>query len=320
MSKRQGASFEDRDYLTSRFIKAPTRLTLNMESGQITCQTEADRSLVNNSAHRNSARRTARSRTRVGIHDLTPREQVICALRVVQICRRWHGQADAVGPGAPSNNQRNISPLRIVIEVHSLHSSVAGDHRAVLDFVREVRPPFSPEAVVPEFAAVLKTFSLTTAASDRYAGSWPTEAFRKHNITVEPSSRTKSEIYQAWLPMVMSSACELLDHARLLKQVGSLERRTARGGKDSIDHAPRMHDNVVNAAASALVLVVLRSVEFDWRAAGMTSAATWGDDDEWGPTGKWGHLPADVREREREAQAIRRKFGWEVGIVRDPFR
>ena len=38
-----------------------------------------------------------------------------------------------------------------------------------------------------------------------------------------------------------------------------------------------------------------------------------GDDDEWGPTGKWGHLPADVREREREAQAIRRKFGWEVG-------
>ena len=89
---------------------------------------------------------------------------------------------------------------------------MAGDHRAVLDFVREVRPPFSPEAVVPEFAAVLKTFSLTTAASDRYAGSWPTEAFRKHNITVEPSSRTKSEIYQAWLPMVclLRASCSIM--------------------------------------------------------------------------------------------------------------
>jgi hypothetical protein len=151
--------------------------------------------------------------------------------------------------------------------------------RAVLDLVREVKPPFSPEATVAEFAAVLKAFGLTTATSDRYAGSWPTEAFRKVGIRVEPSQRTKSEIYQAHLPQVMSGACELLDHARLLKQLGSLERRTGRGGKDSIDHPPRLHDDVANAAAGALVLVVLRPVVFDWRAAGMTSEATWGDED-----------------------------------------
>lgn len=129
------------------------------------------------------------------------------------------------------------------------------DGRAVLDLVREVQPHFSPEAVVAEFAAVLKVFSLATATSDRYAGSWPTEAFRKVGITVEPSTRTKSEIYQDVLPLVMSGTCELLDHARLLKQLGGLERRTARGGKDSIDHAPRLHDDVANAAAGALVLV-----------------------------------------------------------------
>jgi hypothetical protein len=52
----------------------------------------------------------------------------------------------------------------------------------------------------------------------------------------------------------MSGTCELLDHARLLKQLGGLERRTARGGKDSIDHAPRQHDDLANAAAGALVL------------------------------------------------------------------
>ena len=106
------------------------------------------------------------------------------------------------------------------------------DGRAVLDVVREVRPPFSPEATVAEFADALKAFGLTRATSDRYAGSWPTEAFRKVGITVEPSTRTKSEIYQDVLPLVMSGTCELLDHARLLKQLGGLERSTARGGKD----------------------------------------------------------------------------------------
>ncbi len=127
------------------------------------------------------------------------------------------------------------------------------DGRAVLDVIREVRPPFSPEAVVREFAAVLKAFRITTATSDRYAGSWPTEAFQKVGITVEPSERTKSQIYQDSLPLIMSGTCELLDHARLLKQLAGLERRCARGGKDSIDHAPRQLDDVANAAAGALV-------------------------------------------------------------------
>jgi hypothetical protein len=142
------------------------------------------------------------------------------------------------------------------------------DGRAVLDVVREVRPPFSPEATVAEFADVLKAFSLTRATSDRYAGSWPTEAFRKHGIVVEPSARTKSEIYQSFLPQVMSGTCELLDHARLLKQFAGLERRTARGGKDSVDHAPRHHDDVANAAAGALVLAAHEPAP---------SWVTWGD-------------------------------------------
>jgi hypothetical protein len=142
---------------------------------------------------------------------------------------------------------------------------------AVLDVLREVKPPFSPEATVADFAGVLKAFALTTATSDRYAGSWPTDAFRKLGITVEPSTRTKSEIYQDALPLIMSGTCELLDHARLLKQFGGLERRTARGGKDSIDHAPRQHDEMANAAAGALVLAAHEAE---------VGFVTWGDRDE----------------------------------------
>jgi hypothetical protein len=48
---------------------------------------------------------------------------------------------------------------------------------------------------------------------------------------------------------------DLLDSPRLVSQLTSLERRTARGGKDSIDHAPGAHDDVANAVAGACWLV-----------------------------------------------------------------
>jgi hypothetical protein len=129
--------------------------------------------------------------------------------------------------------------------------------RAVLDVVREVKPPFSPEATVGTYAALLKGYGLSVATSDRYAGSWPVEAFRKVGITVEPSERTRSEIYLSALPMLMSGQVELLDLPRLLKQLGSLERRRGRQGKDQVDAPPRQHEDVANAACGALVLAGL---------------------------------------------------------------
>ncbi len=46
---------------------------------------------------------------------------------------------------------------------------------------------------------------------------------------------------------------ELLEHPRLSAQLVGLERRTARSGKDSIDHAPGGHDDLANAVAGVLV-------------------------------------------------------------------
>jgi hypothetical protein len=48
-------------------------------------------------------------------------------------------------------------------------------------------------------------------------------------------------------------AVDLLDNDRLVTQLTSLERRTSRGGRDSIDHAPGAHDDLANAMAGALV-------------------------------------------------------------------
>ena len=125
----------------------------------------------------------------------------------------------------------------------------------MLDLVREVHPPFSPDAVVSEFAATLKAYRCSTVTGDRYAGEWPRERFRVHGIRYEPSSKTKSDLYAELLPLLNSGGVELLDVKRLGAQLIGLERRTARGGRDSIDHAPRGHDDVVNAAAGALVLL-----------------------------------------------------------------
>jgi hypothetical protein len=126
---------------------------------------------------------------------------------------------------------------------------------AVLDAVRERRPPFSPEGVTSEFALLLKTYRIRNVYGDRYAGEWPRERFRAHQIDYKLAEKTKSEIYRDALPGLNSGKFELLDHPRLVAQICGLERRTARGGRDSIDHPPGQHDDIANSVLAALSLV-----------------------------------------------------------------
>lgn len=128
-------------------------------------------------------------------------------------------------------------------------------NKIMVDVIRERRPPFSPDDVVAEFAEVLKPYRVMGVKGDRYAAEWPRERFRGHGINYEPSEKTKSDLYRDLLPMINSRQVELPDHPRLIAQLVGLERRTARGGRDSIDHAPGAHDDVANAVAGALVAV-----------------------------------------------------------------
>ncbi len=130
--------------------------------------------------------------------------------------------------------------------------------RAVLDLVREVRPPFSPESVVTEFAQLLSLYDVREVVGDRYGGEWPRERFREHGVSYVPAEQSKSDLYRELLPALNSGKADLLDLPRLQAQLAGLERRTARGGRDSIDHAPGAHDDVANAAAGALVLALGR--------------------------------------------------------------
>jgi hypothetical protein len=134
----------------------------------------------------------------------------------------------------------------------------------ILDAVRERKPPFSPEAVVEEYADLLSAYRISRVTGDQYGGEWPRERFREHGIEYRVSERAKSDLYKALLPEINSAKVELLNHSRLISQLTSLERRTARGGRDSIDHAPGGHDDLINAAAGVLALPPRRAVAGVW--------------------------------------------------------
>jgi hypothetical protein len=131
------------------------------------------------------------------------------------------------------------------------------DGRAILDVLRERRPPFQPKAVVSEFSDTLKSYGIAKVEADRYAGEWVTEAFREQGIIVKSASMTSSELYLNLLPLVSNGSVELLDNKRLLSQLAGLERRARSGGKDSISHFPGGHDDLAVAAAGSLLLSAL---------------------------------------------------------------
>jgi hypothetical protein len=133
----------------------------------------------------------------------------------------------------------------------------------VIDALRERKPPFSPDAVVDEFAALLASYRITKVSGDRYAGLWPTERFAARNVTYEAAEKPKSDLYRDMLPLLNSRRLDLLDDRKLVAQLCGLERRTTRAGKDSIDHAPGGHDDLVNVVAG--VASVLGNESWYWR-------------------------------------------------------
>lgn len=119
----------------------------------------------------------------------------------------------------------------------------------IVDALRERTAPFDPESVVEEFAALLRTYGVGRVTGDRYAGEWPRQAFQKRGIEYGLSELPKSGLYIDLLPRLNANTIRLADNPRLVNQLAALERRTSRGGKDSIDHPPNGHDDIANAVA-----------------------------------------------------------------------
>lgn len=124
------------------------------------------------------------------------------------------------------------------------------DSRLIVDVVRGRKG--TPADIVAEYAVLLKAYGVTRCQSDKYAGTWPADEFKRHGIQVEQSAKPKSELYRDALAVFNSGQVELPPEDRLINQFASLERRTARGGRDSIDHAPGGHDDRANVVAGLM--------------------------------------------------------------------
>lgn len=131
---------------------------------------------------------------------------------------------------------------------------------AILDAVREVTAPFKPEQVVEEFADLARRYRIVRVTGDRYAGEWCREQFRRCGLNYELADKPKSDLYRDLLPAINSGAVDLLDHERMVNQLIQLERRTGRGGRDSIDHPPGGRDDVANAVAGVVVMATKQTV------------------------------------------------------------
>jgi hypothetical protein len=148
------------------------------------------------------------------------------------------------------------------------HAADKDTGHVILDLVAEVRPPFSPESVATDFAAILTRYAIRAVTGDKYGGDFPAEAFKRHGIRYrgeweirDPESHDlkltampKSDIYREVVSLFNNRTVGLLDAPRLLRQLASLERRSGPSGRDIIDHGPGHHDDVANAAAGALLL------------------------------------------------------------------
>jgi hypothetical protein len=165
-----------------------------------------------------------------------------------------------VGFADPSGGSQDSFALAIGHYDHTRQS-------VVLDCLREITAPFSPESAVETLCATLREYNIRTIQGDRYAGEWPREAFIRFNVAYEPFAQPKSDLYRDCLPLLNSQRVVLLDHPKLVNQLTSLERRTARGGKDSIDHPPSGRDDVANSFAGLCGMLRETAQYADWHTA-----------------------------------------------------
>ena len=125
--------------------------------------------------------------------------------------------------------------------------------RTVVDVLRGMRG--TPAEIVGEYVELLRSYSVRQVRGDRYAGSWPGDEFGRYKVQYEASDKVRSDLYLDLLPALNSGRVELPPDNRLASQLTGLERRTARSGRESIDHPPGAHDDRANAVAGLVSML-----------------------------------------------------------------
>jgi hypothetical protein len=123
--------------------------------------------------------------------------------------------------------------------------------RVIVDACRRWAAPHDPAIVAREAAQFLAPYGLTHAYADHYGAELSRSLYHEAGVSLVSADATRSDAYLALLPLLTTGRVELPPEPRLRLELLGLERRTARGGRDSVDHRPGAHDDLANAVALA---------------------------------------------------------------------
>jgi hypothetical protein len=134
------------------------------------------------------------------------------------------------------------------------HAEGTGDARLlVCDVIRGRKG--SPAAAAREFADLAKQYRCHPITGDSYAADWVSATYRELGRQYMKSELTRSEIYLECLPSFTRGMVRIPDQPTLVRELRLLQRRTARSGKDSVDHGVGGSDDLANALCGALYLI-----------------------------------------------------------------
>ena len=130
-----------------------------------------------------------------------------------------------------------------------------GGARTVVDVIRGKRGPHDPQAAALEFAALAGEYRCHTIVGDAYAGEWTAAAYRGAGREWRKSRHVRSDLYLEGAPLFSRGLISIPpEPAILLRELRLLERRTARSGRDSVDHGTGGSDDFANALFGAMHL------------------------------------------------------------------
>jgi hypothetical protein len=154
-----------------------------------------------------------------------------------------------------------------VVDYSVLSIGHRDNDQLVQDVLEAVPAPHNPNAVIEQFAEILKSYRIHEVSGDRYSANFVKDGFEAVGIHYNQSKESSSELYIEFGGLMATGKIELLDDQKLFGQLRLLERRPGRGGRDKVAHPPRSHDD--HAVASAGLMVKLSRtwpnvVSFDW--------------------------------------------------------
>jgi hypothetical protein len=125
----------------------------------------------------------------------------------------------------------------------------------ITDVVRGTSGKFDPQSVTEEYAALCRQYRIRSVTGDNYARDWVAGAWRKLGFEYIRAAKPKGAIYLESLPVFTRGLARLPNHARLVRELRLLERRTHRSGKDTVEHPRNGHDDFANVVCGVFSLL-----------------------------------------------------------------